>query len=152
MKSTKALMVVMLAPLLLFSALVGLTQGASFSEREQNFREYVTLLRADVKAERKGIITQMMQFDADDAAASWPIFQQYDAELTKISDGRVQLIVDYARNYENLSDDQASNNGSKLGSAQGHGDGAGRDATLGPDDRYGGFQQERCRIAIHNES
>jgi len=37
----------------------------------------------------------------------WPIFQEYDAELTKIGDGRVQLIMDYARNYENLSDDQA---------------------------------------------
>jgi hypothetical protein len=107
MKSKKALMVVMAVPLLLLSALVGLTQEASFGQREQNFREYVTLLRTDVKAERKNIITQMMQFDADDAAVFWPIFQEYDTELTEIGDGRVQLIMDYARNYENLSDDQA---------------------------------------------
>jgi len=46
-----------------------------------------------------------MQFNDADAAKFWPIFQQYDAELTTIGDGRTQLIVDYARNYEKLTDE-----------------------------------------------
>lgn len=89
------------------AASVALTQEENFDAREQNFRAYVTLLRADVKAERKDIISAIMQFSETDAAKFWPIFQQYDAELTTIGDGRMQLIVDYARNYENLTNAQA---------------------------------------------
>jgi hypothetical protein len=106
MKPAKALIVVALFAVPLLAASARLTQDTSFSQRERNFREFVTL-RADVKTDRKHIITQMMQFNTDEAAKFWPIFYQYDAELNKIADGRIQLIVDYARNYENLSDDQA---------------------------------------------
>jgi hypothetical protein len=106
MKPSKALALVVL--FLAAVSMVAFTQGDnSFQAREQNFREYVTLLRADLKAERRSIIRQMMQFDAQEAAAFWPIFDQYDAELGKIGEGRVNLIVDYAKNYENLTNDQA---------------------------------------------
>src|SRR5580693_5339166 len=107
MKPAKALIVVALFAVPLLAASARLTQDTSFSQREQNFREFVPLFRADAKTERKHIITQMMQFNTDEAAKFWPIFYQYDAELNKIADGRIQLIVDYARNCENLSDDQA---------------------------------------------
>jgi hypothetical protein len=107
MKSAKTLMVVALLAATLVGASVGLTQEESFDSRELNFREYVTLLRSDVKAQRKDIVTQLMQFSDSDAAKFWPIFEQYDGELAKIGEGRVQLIVDYARNYENLTNDQA---------------------------------------------
>ena len=89
------------------AASVALTQEEGFDGREQNFRAYVTLLRADIKAERKDIINAIMQFSDTDAAKFWPIFRQYDAELTTIGDSRMQLIVDYARNYENLTNEQA---------------------------------------------
>jgi hypothetical protein len=107
MKSAKTFMTVALFVVPAFAASVAFTQDATFSEREQNFREYVTLLRADVKAERKGIITQLMQFDEADAAKFWPLFNQYDGELTKIGEGRTELIIDYAKNYENLTNEQA---------------------------------------------
>jgi len=107
MKSAKTMMVVALLAAPLVAASVGFTQEESFDSRELNFREYVTLLRSDVKAQRKDIITQLMQFSDSDAAEFWPIFEQYDGELAEIGEGRVQLIVDYARNYENLTNDQA---------------------------------------------
>jgi len=89
------------------AASIGRAQEESFDAREQNFRAYVTLLRPDIKAERKDIINAIMQFNDSDATKFWPIFQQYDAELTTIGDGRMKLIVDYARNYENLTNEQA---------------------------------------------
>ncbi len=107
MKSAKTLMVVALLAAPLVAASLGFTQEESFDSRELNFREYVTLLRSDVKAQRKDIITQLMEFSDSDAAKFWPLFEQYDGELAKIGEGRVQLIVDYARNYENLTNDQA---------------------------------------------
>ena len=107
MKSAKTLMVVALLAAPLVAASLGFTQEESFDSRELNFREYVTLLRSDVKAQRKDIITQLMEFSDSDAAKFWPLFEQYDGELAKIGEGRVQLIVDYARNYENLTNGQA---------------------------------------------
>jgi hypothetical protein len=107
MNLAKTLKVVALFAVPLLAASAGFTQQESFDSRELNFREYVTLLRADIKAQRKDIITQLMEFNDTDAAKFWPIFQQYDAELTTIGDGRTQLIVDYARNYETLTNDQA---------------------------------------------
>src|SRR5262249_12075303 len=94
MKSAKTLTLATLLVLLIVAGSLAFPQeNANFAAREQNFREYVQLLRADVKSERKNIITQMMQFDDSEAAAFWPIFRQYDAELTKIGDGRVNLII-----------------------------------------------------------
>jgi hypothetical protein len=60
-----------------------------------------------LKTQRKEIITELMQFDDEDAAKFWPLFQEYDGALTKIGDGRLALIVEYARNYQNLTNDQA---------------------------------------------
>ncbi len=100
-------MVIAIVALAAVAASIGRAQEESFDAREQNFRAYVTLLRTDIKAERKDIINAIMQFNDSDATKFWPIFQQYDAELTTIGDGRMKLIVDYARNYENLTNEQA---------------------------------------------
>jgi len=100
-------MVIAIVALAAVAASIGRAQEESFDAREQNFRAYVTLLRTDIKAERKDIINAIMQFNDSHATKCWPIFQQYDAELTTIGDGRMKLIVDYARNYENLTNEQA---------------------------------------------
>jgi hypothetical protein len=86
---------------------VALTQDEGSKAQEQNFHAYAMLLRADLKTQRKEIITELMQFDDEDAAKFWPLFQEYDGALTKIGDGRLALIVEYARNYQNLTNDQA---------------------------------------------
>ena len=100
-------MVIAIVALAAAAASIGRAQEESFDAREQNFRAYVTLLRTDIKAERKDIINAIMQFNDSDATKFWPVFQEYDAELTTIGDGRMKLIVDYARNYENLTNEQA---------------------------------------------
>ena len=118
MKSTKALMIAALLAVPALAAGFALTQEAqqakeiansndNFDAREKNFRAYAMLLRSDLKDQRKQIIAELMQLNETDAASFWPIFEQYDSELTKIGDARLQLIVDYARNYESLTDEQA---------------------------------------------
>jgi hypothetical protein len=107
MKSAGTVMVIAIVALAAVAASIGRAQEETFDAREQNFRAYVTLLRTDIKAERKDIINAIMQFNDSDATKFWPIFQQYDAERTTIGDGRMKLIVDYARNYENLTNEQA---------------------------------------------
>jgi len=77
------------------------------NDRDLNLRAYAELLRKDMKQKRAAIITEIMQFDDSEAATFWPLFRQYDSELTKLADGRVTLIADYIKNYNNISDQKA---------------------------------------------
>ena len=48
-----------------------------------------------------------MELSADDAAKFWPIYKEYDAQLTKLNDQRVENIKEYARTYFQLTDGKA---------------------------------------------
>jgi hypothetical protein len=49
----------------------------------------------------------VMQLDAEDAARFWPIYRDYDAELSKINDLRVANLMEYARAYNQMTDAKA---------------------------------------------
>lgn len=70
-------------------------------------KEYITLLRKDVRSQKSAVMSQMMELDPDQAAKFWPLYRDYDAELTKLNDLRVANIKDYADSYNNLTDAKA---------------------------------------------
>jgi hypothetical protein len=107
MKSQKSKWPAGLVALLLLLTAAARTQEKASSDKELNLRAYTELLRADVKAKRVAIITEIMQFDDTEAASFWPIFRAYDLELSKIGDGRISLIEDYIDNYENITAQKA---------------------------------------------
>jgi hypothetical protein len=72
--------------------------------RDINLRAYVELLRSDVRSQKVAILSEMMGFTEEEDAKFWPIYRDYDGELSKINDGRVTLIEDYAKNYEQMTD------------------------------------------------
>jgi hypothetical protein len=82
----------------------GAQKSSALSNEDLNLRAYMELLRTDVRKEKANLIGQVMQFDADEAAKFWPIYKEYDAELTRISDGKLAMIKKYADNYENMTD------------------------------------------------
>ena len=72
-----------------------------------NLSAYAELLRSDVQSQKIAILTQVMGFNEAEDKAFWPIYREYNAEMSKLADERVALIEDYARNYEAISDDAA---------------------------------------------
>ena len=72
--------------------------------RDENLRAYVELMRADVMAQKVAFITELMEFTDVEDKAFWPIYREYDVELSKINDERVSGIEEYARNYEKVTD------------------------------------------------
>jgi hypothetical protein len=72
--------------------------------KDTNLRAYVELLRADVRAGKVAILTEMMQFTEAEDAAFWPIYREYDVELSKVNDERVSLIDEYAKHYTQVTD------------------------------------------------
>lgn len=75
--------------------------------KDQNVKEYIALLRKDVKSEKSKVMGAVMQLDPDDAAKFWPIYKEYTVELDKVNDLRVANILDYSKNYTSLTDDKA---------------------------------------------
>lgn len=72
-----------------------------------NLTAYAELLRSDVRAEKVAILTEVMDFTEAEDAAFWPIYRDYDAQMSKLGDERVALIADYARTFDTLTDDDA---------------------------------------------
>ena len=54
-----------------------------------------------------GIITEVMDFTEEQVGVFWPIYREYDLELTKIGDERLAMIKDYAEHYQTLTDEKA---------------------------------------------
>ncbi len=95
------------AVLVSLSAAAAAQTPAAADPRDRNLRAYVDLLRSDVRAQKIAIVTELMAFNERDDAAFWPIYRQYDAELSTINDDRVKLIAQYAKSYEAMTDGAA---------------------------------------------
>jgi len=68
----------------------------------------VALLRQDLRAKAKELITKNMQLTDSEAAGFWPVYQQYAAEVRKVNDTRFGLIKQYAKLYQTLTADEAN--------------------------------------------
>jgi len=77
------------------------------SVQKKNMQSYIELLRQDVRQQKAEIMGSMMLLSAADAAKFWPIYNDYDVALAKLNDQRLENIKEYARSYNNLSDDEA---------------------------------------------
>jgi hypothetical protein len=76
--------------------------------QEKNIQEYIELLRSDVRHQKAEIMGAVMALDVDQAAKFWPIYSEYDSQLTKLNDQRLANIQDYARNYDQMTDARAN--------------------------------------------
>lgn len=86
------------------------SQSAASSEtdsQEKNLQAYVDLLRKDVRHQKAEIMGSVMELSADDATKFWPIYKEYDVELTKLNDQRVENIKEYSRTYFQMTDEKA---------------------------------------------
>ena len=75
--------------------------------QDKNLQAYIDLLRGDVRQQKAEIMGAVMVLSADDAAKFWPIYTEYDADLTKLNNQRVENIKEYARNYTQMTDQKA---------------------------------------------
>ncbi len=89
----------------------GGSASQSPAEREDkslNLTAYAELLRSDVRAQKVAILTEVMGFSDKEDAAFWPIYREYDLEMSKLGDERLALIREYAAGYATLTDELAS--------------------------------------------
>jgi hypothetical protein len=69
--------------------------------------QYMELLRTDLNANRKAIITEVMQFDDAQAETFWKMYRDYENKRMELGDDYIGLIKQYAENYESMTNEVA---------------------------------------------
>ena len=88
--------------LLLISFIISFT-----SVFAQDADSYIEILKSEIKTDKKAIITETMQFTEKESSAFWPIYNEFEHELEKLSGKRIANIKDFAANYDSLTDKKA---------------------------------------------
>jgi hypothetical protein len=68
----------------------------------------IQLMRSDVQADKNEIILATMQFTDSESKAFWPVYRDYARDQHLVADDRIQLIKDYAKDYESMDDAKAN--------------------------------------------
>jgi NADH dehydrogenase/NADH:ubiquinone oxidoreductase subunit G len=77
------------------------------SDAQKNTQAYIDLLRSDVRQQKAEMMGSVMLLSAQDAAKFWPIYSDYDAQLAKLNDQRIEIIKEYAQSYNQMTDAKA---------------------------------------------
>ena len=77
---------------------------AAEESSDLNLRAYVELLRSDLRTQKVAIITEMMEFTEAEDKAFWPVYREYELEMSKLNDERIALIDEYGKTYPNVTD------------------------------------------------
>jgi hypothetical protein len=86
----------------------GTAAPSAAETRERNLKAYIELLRSDVRTQKIAVITEVMGFTEAEDKAFWPVYRQYEVDLSRINDDRLKLIERYAQVYTKLTDAEAS--------------------------------------------
>ncbi len=76
--------------------------SAEASEHEQ-----LAMMRASIRIDKRNFIKDAMELDKEEGKTFWSIYHQYEAELIKLNDMRQDVIEDYAKHYEDISEAKA---------------------------------------------
>jgi len=69
--------------------------------------KYMELLRSDLRNSKTELLTEALEMNDAESQKFWPIQREYETELSKLGDQRVQLIKDYAASYDSLTKDMS---------------------------------------------
>ena len=82
---------------------------ASTAVAQDNLDQWIKMLKEDLKAQKKEVVTQEMKtFTPEEAKRFWPIYDAYNTELEKFVDARLAVIKAYIDDYDTLTDAQAT--------------------------------------------
>lgn len=89
---------------LLFITLIAIMSAPSWAQTE---KDYIELERSVLQTERKAVVADAMMFTDDEATVFWPLYNEYNEKTYIVKTERVNIILDYAKNLESLSDEKA---------------------------------------------
>lgn len=84
---------------------MGVEQGQAMPGGQNiDAKTYIELMKTNVKGQKKQIHIQSMELNAEQAKIFWPIYDDYDHDLDKLNDKMIEIIMDYSKSYQNMTD------------------------------------------------
>jgi hypothetical protein len=82
---------------------------AGFTLAQDQAADNMEIVKEKIRSDKKLFIATNMQLTEAEAAAFWPVYDAYQAELDKLMQREGKLIEKFAASYETMSDDMAKN-------------------------------------------
>ena len=67
----------------------------------------IEMVRSLVRMERKGAVEQAMQLTPAESQVFWTVYNEYEAERTRVNNRAVKVVTDYAAAYPEVGDARA---------------------------------------------
>jgi len=71
----------------------------------QSFQTEIEILQEEVGMEKKIAVASFIKLD-EDAEAFWRIYDEYEFTRKELGKQRVKIIVDYAKSFQNINDEE----------------------------------------------
>ncbi len=68
---------------------------------------FIEILKMDANTQKSTIFRTNMRLNKAEGDKFWPVYESYERDLDIINNERIEVIRDYARNYNNLSDEDS---------------------------------------------
>ena len=65
------------------------------------------IVREKLRADKKLLVAQAMAMTQSEADKFWPVYEEYQKELTAIAEREIELIKEYARTYKSMTNSEA---------------------------------------------
>jgi hypothetical protein len=73
----------------------------------QSTQDLIEVARSVVNVDRKAVVVAALELTDTESESFWPLYSEYRSEMDKITDDRVKLVLNYAKLYPNVPEEQA---------------------------------------------
>lgn len=82
-------------------------QGQDYNPLDPNLRTQLNATRGIIDKERRILLASELKLSAEERDKFWPLFNEYAEDLREVNDIRIDVIVRYAENYRQMTNDIA---------------------------------------------
>jgi uncharacterized membrane protein len=75
--------------------------------QDSNLDSDIQVLRSNIRAEKTTLVSENMKLTEAEAKGFWPVYQDYETDLSKLNDKKVALIKEYVNTYDHVTDAEA---------------------------------------------
>jgi hypothetical protein len=93
--------------LLVIALAVALAAVAVPAMAQDQQADTMQMLRDKIRADKKLLIAENLPLTEAEAKAFWPVYENYQKEMSALNDRMIKLIREYANNYQAMSDQTA---------------------------------------------
>lgn len=78
------------------------------SAQSAGLNDYIELLKSDFRTQKQALLTDYLKLSEAESKAFWPVYKEYEADLEKLGDRRINLIRELANALKDMSQEKAA--------------------------------------------